>query len=52
MSPEPYRGQKNEPCNVIKIAEKIAEIKEIDVETVLKTTTETAIRQFDLNIEF
>ena len=31
---------------------KIAEIKEIDVETVLKTTTETAIRQFDLNIEF
>lgn len=52
LSPEPYRGQKNEPCNVIKIAEKIAEIKEIDVETVLKTTTETAIRQFDLNIEF
>ena len=52
LSPEPYRCQKNEPCNVIKIAEKIAEIKEIDVETVLKTTTETAIRQFDLNIEF
>lgn len=50
LSPEPYRGQKNKPINTLLVAKKIAEIKEISVDNVTNTTTETAIRQFDLNI--
>ncbi len=48
LSPEPYRGQPNNPSNVYLIAQKIAEIKDMDVSEVLKITTENAIRQFDL----
>lgn len=50
LSPEPYRGKINEPKNVVLIAEKIAEIKEITKEEVLNKTTENAIKQFNLNI--
>ena len=50
LAPEPLRGTKNEPKNVILVAEKIAEIKNIPLETVISSTTETAIRQFDLPI--
>lgn len=48
LSPEPYRGKRNEPYNVYFVARKIADIKKIPLEMVLKTTTENAIRQFDL----
>jgi len=48
LSPEPYRGQKNEPYNVNLVAKKIAEIKEISEEDVVLITTKTAISQFDL----
>lgn len=50
LTPEPYRGQKNEPCNIKYVAEEIAKIKSIDYETVLKETTFNAISQFDLNL--
>ena len=50
LTPEPYRGQKNEPKNVILVAKKIAEIKEISLEEVLEKTTNSAILQFDLPI--
>lgn len=50
LTPEPYRGQKNCPNNVIYAAKKIAEIKQISEENVLKETTLNAICQFDLNI--
>lgn len=50
LTPEPYRGQKNEPYNVHYVAQKIAEIKEISEEEVLLTTTKTAVSQFDLPI--
>ena len=50
LSPEPFRGQKNEPKNVILVAQKIAGIKNISLEIVLKTTTQNAMCQFDLNI--
>lgn len=49
LTPEPYRGKKNEPCNIYYVALKIAEIKGIKVEEVLAQTTENAKRQFDLN---
>lgn len=50
LSPEPYRGKQNEPANVYFVAEKIAELKEISVEDVLKETTNNAIDQFDLKV--
>lgn len=50
LSPEPVRGTKNFPSNVQIVAQKIAEIKKIPYEIVLKTTFDNAKRQFDLNI--
>ena len=50
LSPEPYRGKQNIPQNVIVVAKKIAEIKNISIEEVLKVTTENAKRIFKLNI--
>ena len=51
LTPEPFRGKKNEPQNIKYVAKKIAEIKDIDEEIVLKETTNNAIRQFNLKIE-
>lgn len=48
LAPEPYRGQKNEPFNILYVAQEIAKIKNISVEEVLRVTTENAISQFDL----
>lgn len=50
LSPEPYRGHKNEPYNVLYVAKYISELKNISLEEVLKKTTENAISQFDLPI--
>ena len=48
LTPEPFRGTKNEPYNVIYVAKKIAEIKNISLEDVLEITTNNAKEQFDL----
>ena len=48
LTPEPYRGTKNEPYNIIYVAKKIAEIKNISLEEVLEVTTSNAKDQFDL----
>ena len=50
LTPEPLRGKKNEPYNVIYVANKIAEIKGISQAEVLKQTTLNAINQFDLDM--
>lgn len=50
LTPEPYRGKKNEPYNIYYVAVKIAEIKNIDLKIVLESTTKTAIDLFKLNI--
>lgn len=50
LTPEPYRGKKNEPYNVNYVAQKVAEIKNMSVEDVILITTNTAITQFDLPI--
>lgn len=47
MTPVPFRGQINEPKNVVIVAEEIARIKEIPVEEVEKITTENAKRLFN-----
>ncbi len=40
LSPEPLRGRRNEPKNVKHIAQKIADLKEIPIEKLLKTISE------------
>lgn len=50
LTPEPYRGKKNEPENVYYVAKKISEIKNIDLKDVVDITMNNAIKQFDLNI--
>ena len=46
LSPKPFRGKQNEPKNVIHIAEKIAELKDLSFEEVAESTTETALTLF------
>ena len=46
LSPIPHRGKQNEPARVIYIAEKIAALKNISLEEVAETTTETAHNLF------
>lgn len=50
LSPEPFRGKKNNPSNVLYVAKKIAEIKEMDYNEVIDKLNRNAIEQFDLNI--
>ena len=50
ISPEPLRGQRNEPWHVIHIAKKIAELKGVSLEEVIEVTNENAKRMF--GIEF
>lgn len=45
-SPFLYRGERNEPVNVVESAEKIAEIKSTEKEKVIDATTENAARLF------
>ena len=48
LSPEPFRGKKNKPCNVLYVAKRIAEIKNLSLEEVINTTTATAKQIFDI----
>ena len=48
LSPEPYRGKRNEPWHVRFIAQKVAEIKGISEEDVVKITTKNAKRLFGI----
>ena len=50
LTPEPYRGKKNEPYNIIYVAEKIAELKNMPLEEVLESTSRNAIEQFGFDI--
>jgi len=51
LSPEPFRGKKNDPSNVFYVAKKIAEIKNIDVEKIIEKTKENTIQTFDINMQ-
>ena len=46
LTPEPYRGKRNEPAFVLHIADKIAEIKSHTPQEVVAATTENAARLF------
>jgi len=42
LTPTPFRGERNESKYIVNIAEKLAEIKSIDINTVAETTTQNA----------
>ena len=48
LSPEPNRGKRNDSRNVIYMAKKIAEIKQIDIEEVAKVTYQNALNAFNI----
>lgn len=52
MAPVPYRGKRNEPSFVRFIAEKIAELHSVTIETVTTMTTATAKNLFRLSAVF
>ena len=48
LTPEPYRGKRNEPLYVKYVAEKVAEIKGISLEKVAQKTSENAKAVYNL----
>ena len=50
LTPEPFRGKKNEPFYLSYVIDKISEIKKISIDEVKKIATKNAKEQFDLNI--
>ena len=49
LSPEPLRGKRNTPANVKFIAQKVADVKEIDVKEIEKITNENTKRILKIN---
>ncbi|HIK36459.1 MAG: TatD family hydrolase [Geminocystis sp.] len=48
LAPTPYRGKRNEPAYVLKVAEKLAQIRQKSLEEIAKITTTNACRLFNL----
>ena len=48
MAPEPYRGRRSDSTMVIRMAEKIAQLRGLPVETVAKATRENAMTLFGI----
>jgi len=48
LTPEPYRGQRNEPTYVIEVAKKIAELKNEPLEKVIEITTKNCQNLFNI----
>ena len=48
LSPEPYRGKRNDSRNVKFVAKKIADIKGLSLEDVARITYENAMRIFEI----
>lgn len=50
LAPEPYRGKRNQSDYLDFVAEKIAELKNISKEEVIRVTRENALRVYNLNV--
>ncbi len=48
LTPEPFRGKRNEPSYVRYTAQKVAEIKKVSLEKVAEVTTKNALRVYKL----
>jgi TatD DNase family protein len=46
LAPAPFRGKRNQPAYIVKVAEKISEIKNIPMEEVARITTENSKKIF------
>lgn len=46
LPPVPYRGKRNEPQFMLEVAQKIADIKQVDIQLVIEKTTENCERLF------
>lgn len=46
LTPHPFRGQRNEPANVVHVARKLADLKQMDLEQISETTTINASQLF------
>ena len=51
LTPEPFRGKRNEPSYVRYTAQKVAEVKKVSFEKVAEVTTENAMRIYRLSNE-
>jgi TatD DNase family protein len=50
LTPEPFRGKRNEPSYVRYTAQKVAEMKKVPFEKVAEVTTENAMRVYGLKL--
>lgn len=50
LAPVPYRGKRNEPSYVRLVAEKLAAVKGLPVETIARVTTDNAVGLFGLHL--
>ncbi len=50
LAPEPYRGKRNEPAHVKKVAQKLAQIRNLGLEEVALITSNNTKRVFQMNI--
>ena len=48
LTPEPYRGKRNEPMYIPIVAKRVADIKGLDIKEIERTTTDNAMRLFDI----
>ena len=49
LAPQEQRGKRNEPAFLRYTAEKMAQLKEVPLDEIAKTTTENALQAFALN---
>lgn len=49
LAPKPYRGKRNEPSYIPLVAQRIAELKEVEFELVAKITDQNALKVFGLS---
>jgi TatD DNase family protein len=48
LAPQSKRGKKNEPANVVEIAQKIADIKKLSLDEIARTTYDNSLKIFDI----
>lgn len=50
LTPEPWRGQRNEPLYVKEVAKKVAELKNVSIDEVIAKTTQNVINLFKIDV--